>query len=153
KPWHGSGGTGIRHWAGRRPAPALLRTHYFQEFIDGKSCAAIYLGNGQSAQLLGVTRQLVRESWLHAAPFHYGGSVRPLRLSPALREAFERLGIGTAEQFQLRGLFGVDCVLRGNVPWPVEVNPRYTASVEVLEHGGNVPAMALHRAVFDSNPP
>jgi predicted ATP-grasp superfamily ATP-dependent carboligase len=49
----------------------------------------------------------------------------------------------------LRGLFGVDCILRDGIPWPIEINPRYTASVEVLEYGGGVPAMALHRAVFD----
>jgi predicted ATP-grasp superfamily ATP-dependent carboligase len=47
----------------------------------------------------------------------------------------------------------VDCVLRGNVPWPVEVNPRFTASIEVLEFGAGVPAMALHRAVFDTEAP
>jgi len=26
------------------------------------------------------------------------------------------------------------CILRDGVPWPVEINPRYTASVEVLEY-------------------
>ena len=35
--------------------------------------------------------------------------------------------------FGLVGLFGVDLILRDGEPWPVEVNPRYTASVEVLE--------------------
>jgi predicted ATP-grasp superfamily ATP-dependent carboligase len=150
KPWKASGGRDIRHWAGRRPPRALLQTHYFQEFIVGKPCAAIYLGGGRPIRLLGVTRQLIGESWLHAKSFQYCGSVGPLHLGPALREAFERLGTAlTAERIRLRGLFGIDCVLRGNVPWPLEVNPRYTASIEVLEFGANVPAMALHRAVFD----
>jgi predicted ATP-grasp superfamily ATP-dependent carboligase len=153
KPVAGSGGIGIRHWIGRRPTPALLKTHYFQEYIEGKSCAAIYLGDGKYSRLLGVTRQLVGKNWLHAAPFHYCGSIGPLRLRAALREAFERVGAVLTERFLLRGLFGVDFVLRGNVPWPVEVNPRYTASVEVLEFGAGVPAMALHRAVFDSEAP
>jgi predicted ATP-grasp superfamily ATP-dependent carboligase len=60
---------------------------------------------------------------------------------------------GFATGSGLRGLFGVDCILRDGIPWPVEVNPRYTASVEVLEYGAGVPAMALHRAVFDPNGP
>jgi predicted ATP-grasp superfamily ATP-dependent carboligase len=31
----------------------------------------------------------------------------------------------------------------------VEVNPRYTASVEVLEYATGLPALALHRSAFD----
>jgi predicted ATP-grasp superfamily ATP-dependent carboligase len=34
---------------------------------------------------------------------------------------------------------------------PVEVNPRYTASIEVLEYATAVAALALHRAVFDAD--
>ena len=44
----------------------------------------------------------------------------------------------------MRGLFGVDCVWRNGVPLPVEVNPRYTASVEVLEYAaGGVVGKAI----------
>ena len=153
KPWAGAGGTGIRHWSGSRPPAALLKTHFFQEYIAGNSTAAIFLGDGQTARLLGVTSQLVGESWLNAAPFHYCGSIGPLPLNGALRDAYERLGMALAKLCPPRGLFGVDCILRGNVPWPVEVNPRYTASIEVLEYGSGVPALALHRAVFDPDAP
>jgi predicted ATP-grasp superfamily ATP-dependent carboligase len=150
KPWVGTGGQGIRRWVGRRPSAALLKTHYFQEHIEGMPCAAIFVGDGQFARLLGVTHQLVGERWLHARPFQYCGSIGPLPMGSAQSEAFERLGIVLAKSCRLRGLFGVDCVLRGNIPWPVEVNPRYTASVEVVEHGTGVSAMALHRAVFET---
>ena len=153
KPWASAGGTGIRHWSGRRPTGAVLKSHYFQEYIEGDSSAAIFLGDGQNAKLLGVTRQLVGESWLHAAPFHYCGSIGPIRLSAELSDTYERLGTALVKLCRPRGLFGVDCVLRGNVPWPVEVNPRYTASIEVLEYGAGVPAMALHRSVFDPDAP
>jgi predicted ATP-grasp superfamily ATP-dependent carboligase len=47
----------------------------------------------------------------------------------------------------------VDCVLRDDTPWPVEINPRYTASVEVLEYATGVPALDLHRRVFDPGAP
>src|SRR5262249_12892312 len=55
--------------------------------------------------------------------------------------------------FGLRGLFGVDCVVRDGVPWPVEVNPRYTASVEVLEHATRRAALGLHRRAFEPAAP
>jgi predicted ATP-grasp superfamily ATP-dependent carboligase len=45
----------------------------------------------------------------------------------------ERIGNVLARGCGLRGLFGVDAILNEQSVWPVEINPRYTASVEVLE--------------------
>jgi predicted ATP-grasp superfamily ATP-dependent carboligase len=39
--------------------------------------------------------------------------------------------------------------MQEGIPRPVEVNPRYTASVEVLEYATGLAALALHRRVFD----
>ena len=145
---------GIGFWKGTATSPSFPnsvweRGTYLQEHIDGESCAAIYVGDGRRSLLLGLTRQLVGESWLHAAPFHYCGSIGLLQIEPPLRQALERLGDALVDSFGLRGIFGVDCIVRDDVPWPVEVNPRYTASVEVLEYAGNISALALHRQVFD----
>src|SRR5207249_2914162 len=57
----------------------------------------------------------------------------------------EKVGRTLATGCGLRGLFGVDGVLRDGYFLPVEVNPRYTASVEVLEHATGVAALDLHR--------
>jgi predicted ATP-grasp superfamily ATP-dependent carboligase len=148
----GAGGAGIAFHTGRGPAPSRKRV-YYQEYIDGEAAAAIYLGDGRRAYLLGATRQLVGEPWLHAAPFHYCGSLGPLPLGEPLRRRLEGLGHVLVRGSGLRGLFGVDVVLRDEVPWPVEVNPRYCASVEVLEYAGNFSALALHRSVFDPGAP
>jgi predicted ATP-grasp superfamily ATP-dependent carboligase len=48
----------------------------------------------------------------------------------------------------LRGLFGVDGILGDGSFWPVEINPRYTASIEVLEYATNVQALAWQRMAF-----
>jgi predicted ATP-grasp superfamily ATP-dependent carboligase len=66
-----------------------------------------------------------------------------------LSARLDRLGDVLAGACGLRGLFGVDGILRDDVLWPVEVNPRYTASVEVLEYALGVPLLNHHRAVFD----
>jgi predicted ATP-grasp superfamily ATP-dependent carboligase len=151
KPFKGSGGTGITFYAKRaKKRNSTERKHFFfQEFIDGDSCAAAYVSDGRKACLLGVTRQLVGEPWLHAAPFHYCGSVGPLSLSDNLRQTLERCGNTLVEASGLKGLFGIDFILKGDTPWLLEINPRYTASLEVIEYGLNVPIMALHRAIFD----
>lgn len=126
---------------------------YMQEYVEGVPCAAVYVADGRRARLLGVTRQLVGTPWLHAGAFRYCGSIGPTPPQDVLLQAFERTGTVLAAGCCLRGLFGVDCILRDGVPWPVEVNPRYTASVEVLEYGAGVPAMALHRAAFEPGAP
>ena len=146
KPIRGAGGTGIRFWTGR-PLSGR-RAVYLQEYIDGESCAALYVGDGRRSRLLGVTRQLVGADWLHAAPFHYCGSVGPLALTPGEYPPFVRLGEVLTEAFGLSGLFGVDGVLRDGVPYPVEVNPRYTASVEVLEYATGLVTLLRHRTAF-----
>ena len=61
-----------------------------------------------------------------------------------------RLGNILAEQFELMGLFGVDFVLEGERVWSLEVNPRYTASVEIVERFTGVSAIAKHAEMFFS---
>jgi predicted ATP-grasp superfamily ATP-dependent carboligase len=124
-----------------------------QQYIEGEPCAAVFAADHDSLELLGVTRQLVGEEWLHAGAFTYCGSIGPLRLSAGLRLAFEHLGTTLARGCGLRGLFGIDCVLANDTPWPVEINPRYTASVEVLELATGLAALAHHRAAFDPRAP
>jgi predicted ATP-grasp superfamily ATP-dependent carboligase len=150
KPRDSAGGRGISFLqAGSAPG----RHTYLQEHIDGAAWSAVYVGREGGALLLGATRQLVGESWLHAAAFHYCGSLGPLPLASLTRDLLRRLGDLLVTAFGLRGLFGVDFVLRDGKPWPVEVNPRYPASVEVLEYTAGFAALALHRAVFDPGAP
>jgi predicted ATP-grasp superfamily ATP-dependent carboligase len=142
KPIAGSGGSGI-HFLGE----ARSRTRdevYLQQHIEGDSAAALYVAGGGTARLLGLSRQLVGEDFLHAPPFRYCGSVGPLVIAPGLREGLVRLGNELARQTGARGLFGVDGILREGAFWPVEVNPRYTASVEVLEHALGLRTLDYH---------
>lgn len=153
KPLRGSGGGGIQFLGCGVDAPSRRRAVYFQEFIEGASLSAIYLGDGRVAQFLGATQQLVGEPWLHAGPFHYCGSLGPLALAPTLRKSLERLGDAITAASGLRGLFGVDCILQDELPWLVEVNPRYTASMEILEYAGCGPLLRRHRSIFDPSAP
>ena len=151
KPRAGAAGVGIRFWDGSAVSRRRASKGYLQEFIEGENAAALYLGDGRGARLLGVTSQLIGEPWLGAGPFRYCGSIGPLEVGPSTRELLERLGGTLAATAGLRGLFGVDCVLRDGIPWPVEVNPRYTASVEVLEYATGLSALGLHRCAFETD--
>jgi predicted ATP-grasp superfamily ATP-dependent carboligase len=148
KPRMGAGGAGIRFWTREiyyRDKPPT----YCQEFIEGQAIALLFLAGGQQAQLLGVTRQLVGSPWLHAGPFRYCGTIGPLDPGLVNRPSLEELGQVLASRCFLKGLFGVDGIRRDGTFWPVEVNPRYTASVEVLEQATGWALLALHAQVFE----
>ena len=62
-----------------------------QEWIDGISHSAIFLGAGEQAQLLGVTRQIIGPAWLYAIGFHYAGSIGPVSLDADLAARWREL--------------------------------------------------------------
>jgi uncharacterized protein len=150
KPRTGSGGAGIHFLEVSKAQKELSKETYLQELIEGVPCSAVYVGDEKDTCFLGATRQLVGESWLHASRFHYCGSIGPLDLNPPVRQTLEKIGHVLGNQCNLRGLFGVDFILAGGIPWSIEVNPRYPASVEILEYALGIKAIAYHRMAFDA---
>jgi predicted ATP-grasp superfamily ATP-dependent carboligase len=150
KPLRGAGGARIQFWD--REA-ALDKKLFLQRYIEGEPWAVLFASIDGQAHLLGVTRQLVGEPWLHAPAFGYCGSVGPLSLSPQTCQQLALLGNVLTCSFGLRGLFGVDGVVRGDDFYPVEINPRYTASVEVVECTTGLSAIAWHRQAFAPTAP
>lgn len=143
KPRRSSSGANITLWHGDQDEPPA--GYYYQRFVEGTPCAALFVAGQGSATLLGVTRQLCGAEWTGAAAFHYSGSIGPLPLKPQTLADVERLGSVLSREFGLVGLFGVDGILAGDQFWAVEVNPRYTASVEVVEWAYEFAALALHQ--------
>ncbi len=137
-----TGGKGIAHY--RNKGMAQAGSYYLQEFMRGESRAGIFVGDGKSASLLGVTRQLVGEDFLNAGEFSYCGSVGPLSLDTHEKDSWQNIGQSIAREFGLKGLFGVDAIIYANDVYPIEINPRYTASVEVLEFAQELSVIEMH---------
>lgn len=136
KPRSSSAGHGIRFWGHGDPLPTNPSRWYFQEFVEGVSMSAVFFTDERRTLLLGVTEQLVGESWLHAPPFGYAGNIGPIQMNPTFRYIIHRSGETIAAAAGLRGLWGFDFIHDIDIAtYPVELNPRYTASIEVLEHG------------------
>lgn len=144
KPLASAGGRGIAPLGPDfRPS---RRACYFQERIEGPSYSAVLLAEARGATLIGLTRQWIGRS---GAPFAYRGSLGPWPASEALRFQIEGAGRALASTFGLVGLFGLDLIVAEGQPWLVEVNPRYTASVEVLELALGRALLAEHRRACD----
>jgi predicted ATP-grasp superfamily ATP-dependent carboligase len=161
KPLRSANGHGVSLWtpevAARANGAADADDWYFQERIAGIPIAAIFVATEGEAAILGVTQQLVGGDWNAAlsaiagetdlnrpsenrqaglfseSPFRYTGSVGPLVLEDRHYHTIKRSGSAFASACGLVGLFGVDAILNAQNVWPVEFNPRYTASIEVLE--------------------
>jgi len=144
KPRRSSGGLGIRVWRGEWADQAERGGHYFQRRIAGTPCAAVFVAAGSESSLLGVAGQLIGPTWCGVGAFRYAGSIGPMSVSASIRQTFEAIGRHLSRQFGLVGLFGVDAVVRDDEVWVIEVNPRYTASIEILERALGVPTVAWH---------
>lgn len=133
KPLKSAGGRSIKPWIEDTSAPSS--PSYYQRRVPGLDLAAIFVGSEQGATFLGVTKQILgRDPQPVAFDCSYVGSIGPWPVSRETRKEIEGIGSHLVSTFGLRGIFGVDGVMSLNGRFViVEVNPRYSASVEVLE--------------------
>ena len=124
---------------------------YFQQRVEGLNCSALFVAAAGESRLLGVTRQLVGVNWTGAGPFSYAGSIGPLSLPTQQLATMRKVGDCLAAEFSLTGLFGVDAIINDAGVWPLEVNPRYPASAEVLERARKFSAIQLHSEACTQN--
>jgi len=143
KTLRGAAGNGIRFSNERDPSC------YFQQYIEGTPMSANFVRARGCVKLLGITEQLIGIDWLNAPPFRYAGNIGPAEVSDHCQEELTRIGEVIGEGCGLLGLFGVDFILAEDRPWVVEVNPRYTASIEVLERAMDFSLLSEHRTAFE----
>ncbi len=130
KSYGSSGGLGVSWATDMTPRVGS----YLQEFILGQCYSASHFSRANSTSCLGVTEQLVGTEWLHAKPFSYAGNIGPYHYDREFDwEIQEKCG-RTESWRGLEFCWGIDLVDGKGFLHLVDVNPRYTASMEVLEH-------------------
>jgi uncharacterized protein len=139
KPRVSGGGHGVRLW---QPGEAVTRGHYLQEFVEGTPGSVIFVAAGSRGVALGVTRQLVGDDVFGASGFRYCGNILtgPEDLVPdavALVDA-------VATEFSLVGVGSIDVIASEYGLLPVEVNPRWSASMELVERARGMSMFAIH---------
>ena len=145
KPLKSGGGRGIEFVSGTTPDRLQPGGRvYYQRYVAGTACSAVFVAAEGRAVWLGSTQQLIGTAWTGAKGFEYAGSIGPLDVPARERTRWQAIGNGLADRFELSGLFGVDAVMTDDAIWVVEVNPRYTASVEVLELACGASLVRLH---------
>jgi len=133
----------------RRNDSAEPQSGYWQKRIIGPAYGVTIASDGPNAVVIGTCRSL------HGAPgrpFAYAGSSGPER-SVHVRRMENILGELAAEltrSFGLRGLWNIDVVYepRHDRWFLLEINPRPSASMEVLELAARQSLLEIHLAVF-----
>jgi uncharacterized protein len=147
KPRRSGGGHGVSVWKFGDPVP---RSSYLQERIDGIPGSVLFVADGRDAVVLGLSRQLVGDLRFGAHGFRYCGSFLAGRVASLFPEQSRLAATATAMarfitmEFGLVGLNGIDFMARQGVPYPVEVNPRYSASMELIERACGTSIFELH---------
>lgn len=136
-----AGGLGVDDWRGGEAGS----NDYWQARVAGRAISAAYLAADGEVELLGVTEQLIARGWTGARRYQYAGSIGPLAVSASTRRDIRSAGAAVAAGCQLLGLFGIDFVEDpAGRAWPVEVNPRFTASMEIIERWAGRSLVADH---------
>jgi predicted ATP-grasp superfamily ATP-dependent carboligase len=112
-----------------------------------------FVADGEEGVVIGLAEQLIGREALGADGFVWCGNILPLALTPAERHALlpqiEAMVQSLTRRLRLRGVNGVDLVVArddgGPTPYLVEVNPRYTASMELVERAYDLNVFSLHR--------
>jgi predicted ATP-grasp superfamily ATP-dependent carboligase len=142
---NGSGVTQLREPRGSSPRSS----GFWQRYIPGTPGSAIYLGDGiNTCTLLGITRQLIAEPWTGAQDFQYCGTLAPWKLPKACELELKKFGLALSTMTRIRGIFGIDFIFDGEHVWLIEVNPRVTAAVEVVERTTGNNLLAEHLTAF-----
>lgn len=144
----GSGGIGVRNRDPQSPAAG----EFLQEFVPGTPASLVGLGSCDQAILLGSFLQIVGDpAYGVRAGFQYCGSIGPISVPPAVSFQLQKIVDCLVFQCGLRGLFGVDFIIDGNGidVVPVEINPRPTASCEILERTWQTSLLPPHVAAVE----
>jgi predicted ATP-grasp superfamily ATP-dependent carboligase len=121
-----------------------------QEYVPGKPCSASFVANGRDGVVLGITEQLVGMHPFGSQGFRYCGNILPLPETTdpgqgeCLLEKIRRLAAFLTHEYCLTGVNGIDFILSGEQIYLTEVNPRYSASMELIEQAYGLSIFHLH---------
>jgi predicted ATP-grasp superfamily ATP-dependent carboligase len=157
KPLLSGGGHGIEFVT---PDNYCIPGFMLQEYIPGKPCSASFVSNGHESVLLGITEQLIGLHQFGSQGFRYCGNVLPLPElgEPAdgvkILEQANNLAAFLTQEYGLIGVNGMDFILKGDRVYLTEVNPRYSASMELIERAYELPIFHLHmQAILEGRLP
>jgi len=147
KPLASGGGFGVRSWDSTRTR-SVPHGCYVQERIAGTPGSIVFVSARGRAVPLGISRQLIGEDAFGATGYRYCGSILTAA-ADRLAQSAHALATAVAGEFGLVGVNGIDFVVREEIPYAVEVNPRWCASMELVERAYGLSVFGAHAAACE----
>jgi predicted ATP-grasp superfamily ATP-dependent carboligase len=139
-----AGGLGVRFWHGE----SLDSFEYVQQWVEGDCLGVTFWSDQQESRIVGCMASWAADAFDGPLPFLYRGSVGPIELT----DEESRVLAGFAERVRTEtGLIGVweaDFVRNQHGWWLLEINPRWTSSMELLEVVHHVSLVEKHVATI-----
>lgn len=122
------GGNGVT-WARDAGSPAV--PGYYQAFVRGPLCSVLFAADGKQIRPIGFNRLLVR--YPAAGDFRYAGAVSGFQPSSDQEQVMLQVASRLTRALSLRGINGLDFVIRDGEPLLLDVNARPPATLELYE--------------------
>jgi predicted ATP-grasp superfamily ATP-dependent carboligase len=158
KPTKSGGGSRIKAWEGE----TLSNNQVIQRYVEGIPASACFAADGYKCILIGLSAQLIGIDELGATGFTWCGNILPLPLDEKERhyitDQMEKTASLLTAHFKLKGVCGIDFIISGDrggrlTPYIVEINPRYTASMELVENLYGLNIYSIHINSLQGNLP
>jgi predicted ATP-grasp superfamily ATP-dependent carboligase len=154
KPLASGGGHGVRPWRRGTRGP---RGGYLQEVVSGTPGSVVFVAAAGRAVPLGVSRQLVGEHAFGASGYQYCGNIlaaagdAQFARDATLVDSASALAHAVADEFGVVGVNGIDFIACDGIPFPIEVNPRWCSSMELVERAYGLSVFGAHAAACEAD--
>jgi len=149
------GGHGIAPWDGS----ALDDAHVLQAVVEGAPASVAFVADGARSRVFAVTEQLLGIAALGASGFSWCGNILPPEVDggvaggASLYGELDAMAAALTRRFGLVGVNGLDVVIGRDAEgapraYLIEVNPRFSGSMELAEWSSGVNVFSLHLDSF-----
>ncbi|XZE18231.1 ATP-grasp domain-containing protein [Pirellulaceae bacterium SH449] len=114
-----------------------------QEYVSGKPLGISFLSSNHGTLILGIAESVPHEPHIWS-DFIYRGSIAPVPMPDWFRVPIRNFASAVARDTNWRGIWQADFLLAGNKLYLLEINPRWTASMELISYGYDLSLVTWH---------
>lgn len=114
-----------------------------QEYVTGKSIGVSFLSSHHGTVILGVAESIPLQPHIWS-DFIYRGSIAPVGIPPWVKSLLQEFASCVSSSTGWCGLWQADFLLSESELYLIEINPRWTASMELIAYGYDLPLVTWH---------
>lgn len=132
------GGQGVQDWpiekaTSRQHHLDDSQTYYLQQKLDGSGVGVTFLTSDFGTILLGVVESGFQDTQSFMPKYTYRGSVGPCQLPETSLARLRSFGQRVGNESRILGLWQADFIVNADFISLLEINPRWSASMELLD--------------------